>query len=147
MTERHWLLYDGDCGMCRRTVNWIGRRDKDGQFEIIEFQIAPTPPMTPEIYEACKKAMHVVTGDGTIIKAGRSMMYVLKTINGGYGILPRFLSLPPMIWFVELGYIIVAANRQFFSRFIFNRDEQGELQKHCRLPQKDDRGDAKLTNI
>ena len=136
MTERHWLLYDGDCAMCRRTVNWIGKRDTETQFEIIEFQIAPTPPMTPEIYEACKKAMHVVTADGKILHGGRAMMFVLERINWGYEIVPRFLSLPPMIWFVELGYKLVAANRQFFSRFIFNRDERGKLQTQCRLPQE-----------
>jgi len=50
--------------------------------------------------------------------------------------LPRFLTLPPMIWFVELNYKIVAANRNFISRFVFNRDEQGNLQTHCSLPQK-----------
>jgi len=133
---KHWLLFDGKCGMCRRTVNWIGRRDKPGQFEIVEFQKAPSPPMTPPLYEACKKAMHLVTDDGEILRGGRAMMFVLERINWGYGILPGFLSLPPMIWFVELGYKIIAANRQFFSRFIFNRDERGKLQSHCRLLQK-----------
>jgi len=92
--------------------------------------------MTPPLYEACKKAMHLVTDDGEILRGGRAMMFVLERINWGYGILPGFLSLPPMIWFVELGYKIIAANRQFFSRFIFNRDERGKLQSHCRLLQK-----------
>lgn len=132
--SKHCLLFDGDCGMCRRTAGWIGRRDNQNRFEIIEFQHAPSPPMTPKIYDACKKAMHVVKSNGEILRGGRSMMFVLERINWGHGILPRFLSLPPMIWFVELGYTIVALNRQFFSRFFFNRDERGELQTHCQLP-------------
>ena len=134
--SKHWLLFDGDCGMCRRTVNWIGRRDKKGQVEIVEFQEVPSPPMTPPLYEACKKAMHVVKSNGEILRGGRAFMFILEHINWGYGILPGFLSSPPMIWFVELGYKLVAANRGFFSRFIFNRDERGKLQTHCQLPEK-----------
>ncbi len=134
--SKYWLLFDGDCGMCRSTVSWIGRRDKNAQFEIVEFQEALSPPMTPPLYVVCKKAMHVVTSDGEILRGGRAMMFVLERINWGYGILPKFLKLPPMIWFVELGYRLVAANRQFFSHFLFNRDERGKIQTHCRLPQK-----------
>ncbi len=66
---------------------------------------------------ACKQAIHVVTSDGKVLRAGRASMYVLEHL--GWRLLARFLMYPPMIWFVELGYWIVARNRKFFSKFMF----------------------------
>lgn len=78
--------------------------------------------MTPQLYEASKKAVHVITANGRIMKAGRASMFVLEEI--GY---PRWLVRPftwrPLVWFTELGYWIVARNRPFFSKFLFTPEE------------------------
>jgi predicted DCC family thiol-disulfide oxidoreductase YuxK len=74
--------------------------------------------MTPELEAACRRAVHVLTADGRTLKAGRASLFVLEAV--GY---PRWLirplTWPPLIWAVELGYKIVAANRPFFSKFLF----------------------------
>lgn len=75
--------------------------------------------MTPALREACGDAVHVVTADGDVIRAGRATLFVLE--RTGWGLLARFLRYPPMIWFVELGYLVVARNRIFFSKFMFRR--------------------------
>lgn len=75
--------------------------------------------MTPALYAACEKAVHVITTEGRILKAGRASLYILERI--GWGWFARLLTFPPFIWFVELGYRIVAANRPFFGRFLFTR--------------------------
>ncbi len=81
------------------------------------YQDAPSPPMTDALREACAHSVHVVTAEGLVLRAGRASMFVLA--HTGWGRLARFLSYPPMIWFVELGYWIVARNRKLFSRFMF----------------------------
>jgi hypothetical protein len=73
--------------------------------------------MTPSLYAACARAVHVVTIDGTVLKAGRASMFVLDQC--GYSWQARLLLLPPFIWAVELGYRIVERNRPFFARFLF----------------------------
>jgi hypothetical protein len=73
--------------------------------------------MTPALREACGRALHVVTSSGAILKAGRATLFIAEQL--GYHRLARFLLIPPLIWAVELGYAIVAANRSFFSRFLF----------------------------
>ncbi|TVL96653.1 MAG: hypothetical protein CV087_23455 [Candidatus Brocadia sp. WS118] len=77
--------------------------------------------MTPELYRACQKAVHVITADGVILKAGRASMFVLLEL--GY---PRWLiypfMVPPLVWGVELVYRIVARYRSFFARFLFRRE-------------------------
>ncbi len=78
--------------------------------------------MTPPLYEACKRAVHVIVNDGQILKAGRAGIFVLEEI--GYPPwLVRPLSWPLLIWLTELGYWIVANNRPFFSKFLFTREK------------------------
>ena len=67
--------------------------------------------------EACQRAIHVIKPDGTVLRAGRATLYVLEQI--GWGTFARFLGYPPMIWFVEIVYWLVARNRRFFSKFMF----------------------------
>ena len=74
--------------------------------------------MTPQLYRECERALHVIKANGEVLKAGRASMFILETI--GY---PRWLvrplTWPPLIWFTELGYRVVANNRTFFSKFMF----------------------------
>ena len=73
---------------------------------------------------ACRRAIHVIRADGSVLRAGRAALYVLERV--GWGALARFLAYPPMIWFVELGYWIVARNRRFFAKFLFTSRELRE---------------------
>lgn len=103
---------------------WVRRHDKEGRIVTVPFQDAPAPPMTPELRAACEKSIHVLTGDGRVLRAGRAALFVLAAL--GHKTTARALGLPPLIWVVEAGYHIVAANRDFFSRFLFTgREEPG----------------------
>ena len=75
--------------------------------------------MTPELTAACEREVHVLCADGRVLRAGRASLYVLSGL--GWRRTSVFFSLQPMIWFVELGYRIVASNRAFFDRLLFHR--------------------------
>lgn len=77
--------------------------------------------MTPTLYAACEHAVHVVAPDGTVTRAGRAVVLILEQI--GYRPLARFLAFPPILWGFEIIYKIVAANRPFFARFLFTRED------------------------
>lgn len=113
------LLWDGDCGFCRRSVQWAERRDSGHTFEAVPYQQAPSPPMTPELQDACARAVHVVTPEGPVLRAGRACLWVLQ--RTGFPVLSRILALPPLVWGVELGYWLVARNRRLASRMMFRR--------------------------
>ena len=119
MTSPALLLWDGDCGFCRRSAAWAERRDTGHAFRAIPYQQAPSPPMTPELRVACARAVHLVTADGRVLRAGRACLWVLERI--GFPSLARVLALPPLVWAVELGYWLVARNRMLASRFLFRR--------------------------
>ena len=113
------LLWDGECGFCRRSVEWAERRDTQHAFQAIPYQQAPSPPMTPDLRRACARAVHLLTADGELLRAGRACLWVLQRI--GYPVLARVLAVPPLVWAVELGYWLVARNRGLASRLLFRR--------------------------
>ena len=92
------------------------------QFRVVAYQDAPSPPMTPALYAACERAIHVLQPDGTLLRAGRASLFILSRI--GWGRVARLLILPPFIWAVELGYWIVAHNRSFFARILFRNEDE-----------------------
>ena len=100
---------------------WVRRRDIHHEFDAVAYQDAQPSkrPLTPEILEACQRALHVIRADGEIMSAGRATLFILERVGWGYNLLPRLLAQPPLIWFVEVGYRIIARHRPFFSRFLF----------------------------
>ncbi|HUM13812.1 MAG TPA: DCC1-like thiol-disulfide oxidoreductase family protein [Myxococcaceae bacterium] len=119
MTAPAMLLWDGDCGLCRRSVEWAERHDGGHAFRAVPYQRAPSPPMTPELRLACERAVHVLTPEGAVLRAGRACLWVLA--RTGHPALARILALAPLVWAVELGYWLVARNRRLASRVLFRR--------------------------
>jgi predicted DCC family thiol-disulfide oxidoreductase YuxK len=121
---RHWLIWDGECGFCRRAVEWFARRDRRGLFRIVPFQECPTPPMTPRLRKQSQRAIQVITRQGKQRSAGRAVLFALQEI-GWHPRLARLAQRPPFIWLVELAYWIVARNRPFFSRLVLRSNRSG----------------------
>ena len=114
------VLWDGDCGFCRRGVLWFEQRDAERRLRMVPYQEAPSPPMTPALAAACARALYVVHPDGSTTRAGRAILYMLGVI--GHPRLARVLAWPPLIWLVEIAYWLVARNRRLASRFLFTRE-------------------------
>jgi len=76
--------------------------------------------MTDALRDACRKAVHVITDSGEILRAGRAVLFVLEEI-GFYPAFMRLLAHRPFIFAVEWGYAIVARHRSFFARILFRR--------------------------
>ena len=125
LNGKNLVLWDGDCGMCRRTSQWVQKADVDHVLQTCPYQECASPPMTPELKAACEQAVHVLTTDGRVLRAGRAAMFVLEHCGAGFP--ARLMTFPPFIWFVEIGYWIVAHNRPFFAHFLFTKDEPGAV--------------------
>ena len=77
--------------------------------------------MTPRLYRACSRAVHVVTPDGRVLRAGRAALYLLGV--AGWPRITWLLGFPPLVWLVEIAYWIVANNRPFFGRFLLTHEQ------------------------
>ena len=117
-TEQYQLFWDGECGFCRRSVDWACARDTADVLLPVPYQQAPNPPMDHKMSAACARAVHLLHPNGQIERAARACLTVLRLI--GYP--PQLISLlrlPPLIWTLEIGYWLIARNRAFFSKILF----------------------------
>ena len=117
-SDQYWLFWDGECGFCRRAVDWARTRDRTDLLLPVPYQQAPDPPMHPKLSAACAHAVHILHPNGQIERAGRACLTVLQLI-GCPSILVRFMRIPPLIWTLEIGYWLVARNRSLFSKIFF----------------------------
>lgn len=86
-------------------------------FRAVPFQEAPSPPMTPELYERARRAVQVVLPDGRVLEAGEAGAYVLGRI--GFPWLERVLRFPLVRPITEWGYRRIANNREFWWKVLF----------------------------
>jgi predicted DCC family thiol-disulfide oxidoreductase YuxK len=117
--EKHWVFYDGDCGMCSRYAEGLKKADKTSVFHVIAYQDAPSPPMTDELRKRCERALHVSTANGTILGGANAVLFIKS--KTGWGWFASLLRLPPIIWIAELLYKLVANNRYIFSKWLYRK--------------------------
>lgn len=120
MTEQHWIIWDGDCGFCRRSITWFKHLDSNNLFRAVPFQQCPSPPMTAELLALSRNALQVITQDGRQVSGGRAVIFILK-VTGWHPKVVHLAQRRPFLWAVDFGYQVVAQHRHFFSRFLFCR--------------------------
>ncbi len=107
---KHWLLFDGACGFCGRVAGWVAQRDGGRRLQVVAYQEAPSPPMTPDLYVACGEAMQVVTRRGRVLAGGDAVIFTLGAI--GARPLARLLWQWPLRSLVNRIYPVVAGMRE-----------------------------------
>ena len=117
---RHLVLWDGECGMCRRFAESVQRQDAAGALELVPYQACPSPPMTPELAAACEKALYVLTTDGRTLRGVEALLLVYETLGWRGTWLGR---IPPLSWFLAVVYAIVARNRRWSSKVLYTGDQ------------------------
>ena len=94
------VYYDGDCGLCHRTVLFLLRRDPDGS----RFRFAP-------LGDSSGGSVVVDLPDGTRLTHSRAVFHLLRMIGGGWGFLGRVGQILPRA-LTDFGYRIVARVRR-----------------------------------
>jgi predicted DCC family thiol-disulfide oxidoreductase YuxK len=106
------LLYDGDCGFCHAWVKVLLRLDRDGR----RFRYAPLQGekahalLTDEQRRRVGDTVVMVTPEGRILSRSRAVVYILRCLGGGWGVLGGLLWLVP-VPLRDLGYDLVARVR------------------------------------
>ena len=72
--------------------------------------------MTDELRLRAARSVQVVTPEGRYLETAEACLYVLSAL--GKRTAARILGVPPMVWFLELGYRLIANNRPLVSRFM-----------------------------
>jgi predicted DCC family thiol-disulfide oxidoreductase YuxK len=96
------VLYDGECGFCRRWVRRLQRWDRHRAFDYVPAGERGSDPLLARIPdEALARAAHLVLPDGRALAGGDAVPELLRRLPGG--VLLRPLSLLPGVPAVTRG--------------------------------------------
>lgn len=122
------LIYDGECGFCRRSVDILwDLLGKDNHYEIVANHAVNDPRWTPELLQKSERFFITIAADGVVYLGADAVNFLLRSTR--YRWLSTLMKFPPLLWFERAAYRYVANHRQFFSRLFFNTDS-------CSLPPK-----------
>ncbi len=112
--DRPLLLWDGDCGFCKRWVSrWRSRTA--GRVDDAPYQIAAArfPQISPE---ALAGAIHLLTPDGLVFVGAEAAFRALSYAPRGGRLLWAYEKVPGFSRAAEAAYRFVASRRKLFSR-------------------------------
>jgi predicted DCC family thiol-disulfide oxidoreductase YuxK len=92
------IFYDGQCGLCHRTVRFLLARDHDGE----RFRFAPLDSQafrasfSERERQAFPDSLIVYTSDGEALTRSTATLYLLRRLGGVWRLLGELLSLIPL---------------------------------------------------
>ncbi len=110
----HLVLYDGDCGLCQRSVRWLLARDRAARltFAPLGGETARSAGVDPG--EADLSTLRYVTGGLTYTRS-RAFFALLRIVDSRWSWLTVFRFLPA--WLTDLPYRLIARWRyRIFGR-------------------------------
>ncbi len=108
---RFLVLYDGHCRFCTTQMKNLQRLGKQNALIPHDFQQAESLSVLPGIpYDACMRAMHLVTPEGRVYEGASAVMQAVST-RPALSWLWYAYHLPGIHLSTNLVYAIIAANR------------------------------------
>ena len=105
------LIYDGECSVCRKAVEWIRARARPETLEYLSMHSGELARRFPFLDPAaCKRAAHLVLPDGTVLAGERAAPEIFDRIPG-YGWAARCLRLPGARGLSRVAYRFLARRR------------------------------------
>ena len=109
------LVYDGECGLCRRSVERLRAWDADGRLRLVPFQAPGVLARYPEIPEIeFRKAVQLIAPDGRHWSGADAVEQALR--QAGKRRLARLFTLPLARPIARRVYRWVARNRSWLGR-------------------------------
>jgi len=108
------VLYDADCGFCKRLLGGLLRWDRDDRLTPVALQSAEADALLADLDEGERMASwHLIAPSGERTSGGAALPPVLRLLPGGRAPAAVFARFPRL---TERGYRWVADHRSLFSR-------------------------------
>ncbi len=112
------VLYDGECGLCDRSVQWCLRRDHARVLRYAPLQgetAAPWRDPKATTFDTIVFVARQPNGQLRRFERSRAAFEILRRVGGGWSWLAWFRYLPA--WLTDLPYRLIAVNRiRWFGR-------------------------------
>jgi predicted DCC family thiol-disulfide oxidoreductase YuxK len=123
------LLYDGQCALCRRSTEWLKRRDAKG---LIVAEDISDPAFDPARYgltaEQVRSVMHMVLPDGRVLRAMEAVRAAYDAVGMGWLVAPT--GWPGIRWLADASYSFLAWHRLTFSRLLGRKCDSSRCSIH-----------------
>ena len=100
------LVYDGECGFCRRCANWVLSRGK--------VPMSPSANLDLDLLGLTPAEVAAAVwwvADEERLQGHRAVTRVLRELGGGWAIAGRVMAMSPLSWLGGHVYRWVASNR------------------------------------
>ncbi len=115
---RDTVFYDGECGLCHRTVCFLLARDSAGE----RFAYAPLAGSTfaaqvdSSVRRNLPDSIVVRTAEGRLLLRASAALYLLEKLGGPWHIVGRVLSVVPRSWLDRVYDGVARVRRRLFAR-------------------------------
>ena len=114
------VVYDGECGLCRRWVSRLEAWDREGRLELLPFQDESVSQRFPWIPAAAfREAVQVVAPDGRTWSGAGAAEYLTGVLPGGRSV----------GWLFRLPGARAVADRIY--RWVADRRGRDACDRHC----------------
>ena len=122
--DRAVLIYDGECPVCGKAVEWVTERAIPDAFEFLSCHSETLSGRFPAIEKAaCLQAMHLVLSDGTVLPGERAVPEILRRLRG-YRWAAALFRLPGAETLARVFYRWFARNRFHISKALARGGER-----------------------
>lgn len=113
-------IFDGDCGICSKFVEFASRRVAGKNIEFRSYAVFSEPELARFglTYERCSQAFQLVDESRGVHlrEGGPAIRFVLAAGGGLIGSIARATDfLPPLLWLEPIVYSLIARNRTRIS--------------------------------
>lgn len=107
------LIYDGDCGFCRKWMRWFQAHDPQKQMDYMARQSPEREARYPQLNDAkYQGALQLILPTGEIRSGEMATATALQFISGTHWhLLGKFVTLPGIRQCAHIGYKLIAKNR------------------------------------
>lgn len=117
--QQAYMLFDGDCGICSWSAEWVQRADRRQQFIVVPYQSVPEVELETfgTSYAQCDKRLHVISRQGKVYRGAFAVNYFLWHYFPWSLLVALICALPPVLLGEVLVYAWVARNRHRLSQW------------------------------
>jgi predicted DCC family thiol-disulfide oxidoreductase YuxK len=135
------VVFDGECGVCRETVNQLRRWDHEDRFEFMPLQAAATSgrPLLERLAAEGRfdDAIHVVDETtGRVVEGGHAALAIIDALPGGWLLRP-WAVMPQTAIAADVVYRLASRHRDRLAWIMGLRDDvrcpvagESQLQVH-----------------
>jgi predicted DCC family thiol-disulfide oxidoreductase YuxK len=111
--QRHYLFFDGDCGICTWSATTCERIDRRKLFAVVPYQLIPEEELLNFglDYQKCSERVQVITRSGRVHSGAFAVNYFLFLYFPWSLLVILCYAIPVFLLLEVLGYRLIARNR------------------------------------